>query len=80
MHVPVVVASWPFSYIYSWTINCTVTAYINVVSFCLLTLDCTTKNCTNGGTQDPISCDCVCAPDYTGLDCGSESGPTHNSV
>ena len=34
--------------------------------------DCVTKNCMNGGTQDPSTCDCVCPPEYTGELCGSE--------
>ena len=33
---------------------------------------CVPKNCMNGGTQDPDTCDCVCPPEYTGADCGGE--------
>ena len=39
---------------------------------CLHSLDCVAKNCKNGGTQDPDTCDCVCPPEYTGPLCESE--------
>ena len=39
----------------------------------LHSLDCVEKNCMNGGTQDPDTCDCVCPPEYTGPLCESEN-------
>ena len=33
---------------------------------------CVLKNCTNGGTQDPNTCDCVCPLQYNGEFCESE--------
>ena len=38
----------------------------------LLGTDCAPKNCMNGGTQDPSTCDCICPPEYTGELCESE--------
>ena len=38
----------------------------------LHSLDCVAKNCMNGGTQDPDTCDCVCPPEYTGPLCESK--------
>ena len=48
---------------------------LSMLIYCLSSIKstaCVPKNCMNGGTQDPSTCDCVCPPEYTGELCESE--------
>ena len=45
-----------------------------------LLLGCVTKNCMNGGTQDPSTCDCVCLQQYIGGLCESKYCQMHSSA
>ena len=35
-------------------------------------IPCSTKKCLNGGTVDPVACECKCTADYEGSACESK--------
>ena len=47
----------------------------NIAVSCPWLAACVERNCMNGGTLDPVSCQCVCPPEYSGELCESESCP-----